>query len=603
VIAETAQNRSEFIFAGNTDITAPLLTLKVQGVQLVGGGDTIQFLAINSQGDAGVLPPGATGTFRARFSLADTASDSVNFSVNALATEDIVDWTALQESSRPESIPPETWAVIFNNFVNEVEGEASQYERVLAENATRLSQLGQYTNDVSQLLAFEFQQVNAQGTFERFNLGTFGRGFSNPWEITVRTESTGNVVIQTGSGLRFFTRRSNQTYQAEPGDNGVLSQENGAFRLREADGTVLAFRTDGKLELIRDTNNNQVTAGYTNDQLTTLTYSNGDSVTFAYNPQGRISSVTDPFGQVTTYTYDATGERLLSVSDVSGTISYTYETTGAKANAIKSITYPDGTQSLFEYDEQGRVTQQSLTGNAEVVTYAYDSAGAVTVTDALGNTSKLWQNADGQVSRIEDALGRVTEFRYDANGDLTRIIAPGNTTSAFAYDNRGNLVSATDPLGQRVEFIYSQGFNQIQTARDQRGNQIRYAYDAQGNLEQIIYADGSRQTFSYNSQGDVTVSVNRRGQDIDYTYNSRGLLTKKVFADGTEATFAYDSRGNLIRATDADSDVTYGYDTANRLTSVNYGAGRTLSFSYDAGGRRTQMVDQDGFTKNYSHFK
>jgi hypothetical protein len=126
--------------AGNTDITAPLLTLKAEGGQFLNRGDTIQFLAINSQGDAGVLPPGATGTFRARFSLADTASDSVNFSVNALATEDIVDWTALQESSRPESIPPETWAVIFNNFVNEVEGEASQYERVLAENATRLSQ-------------------------------------------------------------------------------------------------------------------------------------------------------------------------------------------------------------------------------------------------------------------------------------------------------------------------------------------------------------------------------------------------------------------------------------------------------------------------------
>jgi RHS repeat-associated protein len=583
---------------GNTDITAPLLTLKAEGGQFLNGEDTVQFLAINSQGDAGVLPPGATGTFYLHF-RPGFFNTVINFSVQALATNEIVDWTALQESSRPESIPPETWSVIFNNFVNEVGGEASQYERVLAENATRLSQLGQYTNDVSQLLAFEFQQVNAQGTFERFNLGTFGRGFSNPWEITAKTESTGNVVIQTGGSLRFFTRRSDLTYQPEPGDNGVLTQENGAFRLREADGTVLAFRTDGKLDFIRDTNNNQVTAGYTNDQLTTLTYSNGDSITFAYNPQGRISSITDPFGQVTTYTYDGMGERLLSVSDVGGTISYTYETTGAKANAIKSITYPDGTQSLFEYDEQGRVTKQSLTGNAEVVTYAYDSAGGVTVTDALGNTSKLWQNADGQVSRIEDALGRVTEFRYDANGDLTRIIAPGNTTSAFAYDNRGNLVSATDPLGQRVEFIYDQQFDQIQTARDQRGNEIRYAYDVQGNLDRIIYADGSSETFSYNSRGDVTVSVNRRGQDIDYTYNSRGLLTKKVFADGTEATFAYDSRGNMIRATDADSDVTYGYDTANRLTSVNYGAGRTLSFSYDAGGRRTRMVDQDGFTKNY----
>jgi YD repeat-containing protein len=563
-------------------------------------------LAINPQGDAGVLSPGATGTFSIRF-RPDSNENSINFAVSSLATNEIFDWNALQESSRPESIPSDAWAVIFNNFVNEVEGKAENYEKVLAENATRLSELGERTGDVSKLLAFELQQVNSQSIFERFNLGSFGRGLSNPWDITATANSDGDVTIQNGGSLRFFEKLGNGSYKPESGDNGVITlrynpiAKNGFYRLQEQDGTVIAFRTDGKLNFVQDTNSNQVTAGYTTNKLTTLTYTNGDVITFAYNNQGRIDNVTDSFGQETTYTYDGTGERLLNVTDSSGTISYTYETVGAQANAIKSISFPDGTQTFFEYDEQGRVTKQSLNGDLESVTYGYDSAGGVTVTDAQGNVAKLLQNSSGQVSRIEDALGRVTEFRYDETGNLTRIIAPENNLSSFNYDSRGNLLSATDPLGQRVEFTYDQQFGQIQTLRDQRGNDIRYTYDAQGNLGQIIYADGSSEAFSYNSKGDVKISVNRRGEDIDYTYDSRGLPTKKEFADGTQASFAYDSRGNLTQATDADSSVTYGYDSANRLIQVSYGTGRSLTFTYDAGGRRTQMVDQDGFTTNYQY--
>ena len=594
--------------SGDTNIIAPLLTLKAEGGLFEDSGkyrdNTVQFLAINPQGDAGVLSPGATGTFSIRFrpeSQFGNQFGNIIFTVDSLATDEIFDWNALQESSRPESIPSDAWTVIFNNFFNEVEGKAEKYEKVLAENATRLSELGERTGDVSKLLAFELQQVNSQGIFERFNLGSFGRGLSNPWDITATANSDGDVTIQNGGSLRFFEKLGNVSYKPEAGDNGVITLENGVYRLQEQDGTVIAFRTDGKLDFVRDTNSNQVTAGYTTNKLTTLTYTNGDVITFAYNNQGRITNITDFFGQDTTYTYDGTGERLLSVTDASGTISYTYETGGAKANAIKSISFPDGTQTFFEYDEQGRVTKQSLNGDLESVTYGYDSAGGVTVTDAQGNVAKLLQNASGQVSRIEDSLGRVTEFRYDKTGNLTRIVAPENNLSSFNYDSRGNLLSATDPLGQRVEFTYDQQFDQIQKVRDQRGNDIHYTYDAQGNLGRIIYTDGSREAFSYNSKGDMTISVNRRGEDIDYTYDSRGLLTKKVFADGTQATFIYDSRGNLTKATDADSNVTYAYDSANRLTQVSYGTGRSLTFAFDAGGRRTQMVDQDGFTTNYQY--
>ena len=587
--------------AGNTDIPAPFLTLVAPNGLLEESGEyknnKIQFLAINKEGNAGVLPAGASGSFRANF----RDMGGVSLEVNSLALDENVDWNGIKDSSRPEGIAADVWDKIYSNFVTSVGGKASEFQKVLGDNANRLSQLGEYTGDISRLLSFELQQVNSNAISARSTVGVFGRGGVNPWDVTAITDADGNVAIQTGDRRRTFTKGKDGKYQGITDDLGILTKVGDVYQIKEFDGTVQRFLANGKLDFIQDTNGNKVTLGYTANLLTGLSYSNGDKVTFKYNAQGRVNEVVDIYGQSTTYIYDATGERLLSVSDVSGAVSYTYETEGAKANAIKSITYPDGTQSLFEYDDLGRVTQESLNGGEQTLKYSYDSTGGVTVTDANNKSTQVLLNDRGQVAETKDALGRVSRFSYDSKGNLTQVLAPDSSNAKFTYDSKGNLLASTDALGQSVQFAYDSRYDQIKSVRDQKGNAINYSYDDKGNLGSIGYADGSKESFTYSDKGDVTVSSNRRGQQISYTYDSRGLLTKKAFADGTSAAFEYDVRGNLTKATDADSSVTYGYDVADRLTNVSYGGTRSLSFSYDAGGRRSQMVDQDGFATNYSY--
>ena len=588
--------------AGNTDIAAPLLTLVAKAALLEESGEykdsTIQFLGINKEGNAGVLPAGATGSVRVKFRSALDATN-IDFQVNSLALDENVDWNGIKDSSRPEGIAADVWDKIYSNFVTSVGGKASEFQKVLNDNANRLSQLGEYTGDISRLLSFELQQVNSNAILARSTVGAFGRGGVNPWDVTAITDADGNVAIQTGDRRRTFTKGKDGKYQGITDDLGSLTKVGDVYQIKEFDGTVQSFLANGKLDFIQDTNGNKVTLGYTANLLTGLSYSNGDKVTFKYNAQGRVNEVVDIYGQSTTYTYDPTGERLLSVSDVSGAVSYTYETLGAKANAIKSITYPDGTQSLFEYDDLGRVTKESLNGGEQTLKYSYDSTGGVTVTDANNKSTQVLLNDRGQVAQTTDALGRISRFSYDSKGNLTQVLAPDSSNAKFTYDSKGNLLASTDALGQSVQFAYDSRYDQIKSVTDQKGNAINYSYDDKGNLGSIGYADGSKESFTYSDKGDVTVSSNRRGQQISYTYDSRGLLTKKTFADGTSAAFEYDVRGNLTKATDADSSVTYSYDTADRLTNVSYGGTRSLSFSYDAGGRRSQMVDQDGFATNY----
>jgi YD repeat-containing protein len=136
-----------------------------------------------------------------------------------------------------------------------------------------------------------------------------------------------------------------------------LTVINGAFQLRELDGSLTAFHTNGSLDFVQDRNGNRITAGYTGTLLTSLTHSDGDALTFTYNAQGRIKQVRDPAGRTVTYGYDVSGEHLTDVTSAAGTTTYTYtpEASGPRAHALASIETPLGTHQFFTYDSHGRI--------------------------------------------------------------------------------------------------------------------------------------------------------------------------------------------------------------------------------------------------------
>jgi RHS repeat-associated protein len=601
---------------GETDIVAPLLTLTADNAnlrlpdQIESVGTSWQFLGISSEGPAGIIPPGKTGSLSLLFDPL-VSNGNVAFSLSQALEDQLIDWSSLKDQAKPSNISDEAWEVIWQNLIASVGNQASSYQEVLAENATHLSLLDEYTSDAMRLLGFELLQVSnslvggspRDSIDERFTIGTFARGGVNDWDIQAIPESNGDVTIFFGTSPRFFAIQSNGAYQGQFGDNSILTFEGGVYRLHEDDGKLIAFRLDGKLDYIEDANLNQITANYTDGRLSRLLHSDGNYLEFSYNADGLVNQTIDQDNRITFYEYDNSGEYLLSVTTPEGTTSYTYEVnsnTGSH-HAIKSVRFSDNTGIYYEYDSQGRLVKQSLNGNAEYVTYSYDSSGGVVITNVSGSVSKLFYNDRGTLGRIEDPLKRISQYKYDNNGNLTKVTAADNTISTFTYDNLGNLVSSVNALGHQTKFTYETNYNQLASVLDPRGNVLTYTYDNRNNLQEVTYADGSKELFSYDARGSVTIAVNRLNQNISYTYSSDGLLTRKDFADGTSASFSYDSRGNLLSAIDSDSSVTYTYDSSNRITRVNYNTERFLEFTYDSSGRRSRMVDQDGFTTNYSY--
>jgi RHS repeat-associated protein len=632
---------------GDTDIPAPLLTLSATNAllrlpsqdQYV--GSTIQVLGIDQNGPAGTLPPGYQGTITVDYQYSPPPGYNAQADFDLSLPPDPttpMNWSSLEASSQPSDINSDAWNVIWGNFTAAVGPTFGQYQAALDTLATYFSQIGIYTTDVNRLYDFALSQADAtlptqtlgstvdasvptpglaltfERTFQqpisgRYQLGPFGRGWTDNWEISATTDSQGNVTVEEDGTILFFALQSDGTYEASPGDNETLTMVAGAYQLREADGTILAFNPDGTLNDEQDPNNDRITAGYTDGQLTSLTDSNGASLTLTYNSQGYISQITDSTGRVTTYTYDASGELLLSVMSPVEKEQYTYVTgqNPAQQYALASITNM-GVPVYYTYDAAGRLIEQYQAGGVQAVTYGYGPGGTLTTTDATGDTTTEMFNDFGEAAVTVDALGQTTKTVYDTNGNPVQEILPDGTSESLTFNEQDDNTSQIDPLGQAIGLTYDPSFNELTSFTDALGDATSYDYDSQGNLLSITAADGSSQQYVRNSEGEVTQYTNADGQTITYTYNAAGLVTSQTFPDGTSTQYTYDAHGNLLTATDSSGTITLTWGTncgcpghMSLLASVTYSGGMYLDFTYNADGERTEMVDQSGYTVNYQY--
>lgn len=603
-----------------------------------GFSHSVQFLA--SGETPGLLQPGESGRLPVYYAgwkrPWNFSYPPIFFNLGILESNnsDLVDWLALKDFMRPSSHSTDAWEAVFANLVAQTGPTWGDYVKMLNDNARYLHRLDQRVTDIRDLLGFEVMQagglsltrtcasaVDAQvqtpglpliftrsfGTDipQRYGLGRFGRGWSDNWKHSLEEAADGTVTIfGPGGSRRVFQPDSRKAaYFASSGDTARLTViAGGAFTLRERDGSLYAFRPDGKLDYLADPHDNRVTCAYNGDLLTRLTHSAGPFLDLAYSGN-RVAAITDSLGRQTTFTY--TGEHLFSVTDHLGRDELYFYNTGdgpAREHALTSVHHRDGTESNYAYDGQGRlVTKAGCCGSPETTTYSYDSAGRITATDALGNATKSYFDHRGRLARTEDSLGHITHRTFDRDGRLLKVTDPGGSSRQFAYDTRGNLIRETDQLGYATRYTYTADFNLLDTLIDAKGNVTRYGYDANGSLTSITYADGSIERWVYDGQGNRTSWTNRRGQTIHYTNDVMGRLTARAYPGGVVHTFDYDAEGNLTGYTDPLGATAQEFDEASRLAKVTYPGDRWLGYTYDDAGRRASMTNELGHQTHYHY--
>lgn len=167
----------------------------------------------------------------------------------------------------------------------------------------------------------------------------------------------------------------------------------------KADGTVQTFDYDKTGSLL------------------TQHVGDGQTIRSGYNELGMVTTVSSEAGTIT-YQYNAQGY-LISVTNVNGdVVSYAYDQYGNKT----SMTYPDDKQVWHAYDALNRMA--SATGlDDEVTAYAYDKAG---------------RRILAQTSDPTSAGSLTTEYSYDSVGNLLEQATSGASSIAFSYSYNKN---------------------------------------------------------------------------------------------------------------------------------------------------------------------
>ena len=318
--------------------------------------------------------------------------------------------------------------------------------------------------------------------------------------------------------------------------------------------------------------------------------SNGESVSYTYDDQHRVSTIETQTTEYT-FTYDQAFGNQESIL-VNGVVWATYDYADYNGKPV-GIHYSNGDSATYSYDSLDRISQICYTN-----------------VDSDGNTTQdiytYTYLADGSLHTAQSSVsGRKYEFNYNDSGNLSSYAEYDVTNGrlldiTYQYTEDDKLDLTTMQIGYSVgeskvsaEFYYS------------------YEYNDDDELEvfeaDFLGGDGTvTRSFTYDDLSRLTAQTTLWGssftQSTSYQYKTRSYLgttytteqlasyTSTVNGVSTEYELDYDQHGNITRWTEnSDTVVRYEYDDVGQLIREdNPYLNETYLYTYDRAGNRTQ---------------
>jgi RHS repeat-associated protein len=384
--------------------------------------------------------------------------------------------------------------------------------------------------------------------------------------------------------------------------------------------TTFAYDTRARLTTITHPGaTGSVSYGYDlNGNLTSVTDEISRVTSYVYDASNRRTSWTNPRGDVETYAYNSNGWRTSTVNGRSHTRTYGYTARGDVAN----LTMPDGAVEQWSYDGRGNTTLYTSplaygvtytfddsnrqtgvdypVGTADV-TFGYDiSSRQTTMTDGTGTSTWTYNDAS-EITSLAQPGGTIS-YTYNLAGQRLTMVEPRGT-STYAYDSAGRLQSLTDPESRVTTWTYD-SLSRVSRRTIHAGTYDDYTYDVRDRVLTMNTRNGGgtllrAQSWTYDSASQV-ISHTLAGTATTYTYDLAGqLLTES--RTGYSASYTYDGNGNRASRTVNGVTETYAYDSGDKLTGITGGL-NPRTFTYDAAGRTSSVISGSGTTTlTYDH--
>ena len=442
------------------------------------------------------------------------------------------------------------------------------------------------------------------------------------------------VNVQMGNKSLVYVRLPDGTYNPPPAVTASLTRSNNMFRLEERFGVRYDFNTNNLISAWRDADSNVLSFAYNAQaNLSTVTNSYGRGFTLTYSGATQLVSVADSSQRSVSYGY--TSMNLTSFTNAEGKAwTYAYDSNRWMRRIVDPLTQTTATNT---YDATGMVvTQKNAASNSWAffvvpgwrsveqdpfggrTTYYFDSQGRqVAVEDALGNRRSVGYDGQGHVANEVDARGFQTRHYYDANHNRTNTVDALTNSTVFTYDGQHRLVSVRDPLDHVTQYQYDAEHHVTnvvdalanstatsyradglpQTITGPRGETTTYTYDSYGNPATIARTDGGTETLTWNARGDLLTRTDANTNTTTYTYDKRRLLTSVRDPYQQRITNIYNNAGLLVTNIDKRNGTNITtYTPTYKVASIRYPDGGIVSNFYDAADRLIRVRDPLGFT-------
>lgn len=326
-----------------------------------------------------------------------------------------------------------------------------------------------------------------------------------------------------------------------------------------------------------------------------------DTLTWTYNLAGDLLSEQSAANSSTVaYTYDDGGNRLSVSLDGQLFVSYAYDdasrlttiTRGTNvfgfgydsASRRTSMTYPNGVNTVYQYDNLNRLTNLAATHTASgtpITNFGYQY-------DAAGNRTQ------------KSTLDFTEDYKYDPLYRLTRAdrTNPGATPPnqwTWNYDQVGNRTSAQKD-SEATTSSYNEK-NQL-TGSTGGGKMLwRGVLDEPGNVNLTsaaasINGQPARMLSGNVFEAELNLPVGQNMVTIQAHDGAGNVAVKNYSVTVTAggATYTYDANGNLTQKLEGADAWVYTWNALNQLTAATKNAMAQGIYSYDPLGRRVGKI-------------
>jgi RHS repeat-associated protein len=324
-----------------------------------------------------------------------------------------------------------------------------------------------------------------------------------------------------------------------------------------------------------------------------ITDTKGNTTYYQHNESGRVTSITDPLGNITNYTYDSNGVDVKEIKSPLGAIRMTYNST-------------HDVLTLTDARDRMATTGDTPTGLVDrVTTFSYNSYGQLLETTSPLNVISAYDyNADHQLESVRKDNKQLRAYTYDHMGRIQTAIDSNGVELTYEYNELNHITRIIYPDHKYTEYVYSDCCPRIvDHITDRAGQSTFFIYDELKRLIKVINPAQKILRYKYDLNGNLIELIDQQGKSTHFEYDKRNRLIAKQYADGHKLKYTYNSIGLIEKHTNARQvDRIYSYNALNQITNINYSDDTPdITYAYDGYGRLESISDAVG-THNFSYY-